>query len=822
MSLKAWYPLVNGLYRNQGVSISGDSYETDSPGSETESKLGTSTVTGYTITWSEEKTRSIFNNNELSIAFWIYPTTQNLAQNCIFGVNSDPRRFAIYQYSDTPSISGTTLHWSWDPNDTYSLESRTRGTIPDILKLNTWTHVCFTYSKVFGKITIYIDGIRYEGPLGDNSTLDFKSNVSDFSTSPTLYAANTERYLNDFRVYDHCLSEYEVKELSRGLCCHYSFDGWCPQNIANIANGFKSDDINLEKLNSNTIKASPAANLNSPRFGFIYWMPKITDASKGLNCSSHYAFSAEIYNASSDADIRICFEKGAYADISIIKCSHEFTYDKIKATDIIIESKNEWVTISGIITTPDVYGDFGNQKRYGSEWIMFYPDINEGKFTEGYQLYRNVTLYENPEYYPGDVTNNINDNSGFNNNAVNHNIKNYTKGKIGNKSLVFNGSDSYVQLPKSCKLTDAFTYNIWAYMDDWEKYDEDGGRIISCTDSGGYNIETRDSCIVFAFYSGTDKSYSNNIKTDTAVKSLGKKAWHMFSFSLDVRNNIVKAYIDGIPVKTTFIDNKFDGMFSYNEDNTIYLGAEASSASYEGPFFEGNLDDFRLYGTVLSDEDIKDLYNCRAVVDNKHNLHVSNIKEDTNNIFIDETSSLEYSHISEVQGIKYLEFSCDGSNKNEWNHTTKIDLKLSNGDIVNLIDSSKYNEYGSIVNPATTFKCESILDYKGGTSPYFSHENDVIFTSSSPVYVSDINLRRYYNDDYRTYYRQSIQASSYEDGSNPYYIYNSNNNGSYGNDDTTGLYQETEAGKWFEVPTVFINTSSISKDLLEMNNFKER
>ena len=33
--------------------------------------------------------------------------------------------------------------------------------------------------------------------------------------------------MNDIRVYDHCLSPKEVKEISRGLCLHYKLDGVC-------------------------------------------------------------------------------------------------------------------------------------------------------------------------------------------------------------------------------------------------------------------------------------------------------------------------------------------------------------------------------------------------------------------------------------------------------------------------------------------------------------------------------------------------------------------------------------------------------------------
>ena len=48
--------------------------------------------------------------------------------------------------------------------------------------------------------------------------------------------------LNDFRLYDHCLSPLEVKEISQGLILHYKLDGFNGGNSFNM--GVNSKDLN--------------------------------------------------------------------------------------------------------------------------------------------------------------------------------------------------------------------------------------------------------------------------------------------------------------------------------------------------------------------------------------------------------------------------------------------------------------------------------------------------------------------------------------------------------------------------------------------------
>ena len=225
-----------------------------------------------------------------------------------------------------------------------------------------------------------------------------------------------------------------------------------------------------------------------------------------------------------------------------------------------------------------------------------------------------ILHYSFDEFSGGQVC----DGSGFGLNATATSCTIQISGaNIGEYCASFDASSkNYITLPTSAKVPGPFTYNIWAYMDDWANYANDKGRIISCTQSGGYNLETSGNSLVFAFYDGTNGGYGSNINTGVDVTTLGTNTWHMFSFTLDINNKKATAYVDGVPKKSV----EYKGIFQYNALSPIFLGAEAgdstTSPDSTGPFFDGKISDFRLYAKALTDKEIGDLYSCKAKVYN--------------------------------------------------------------------------------------------------------------------------------------------------------------------------------------------------------------
>ena len=137
----------------------------------------------------------------ISIALWVYPTQNDSASRSVFGCwesggggfyfKSQKMGFNFY-------IGGAYQ----------SCE------MPSTLSLNTWHHICGTYDEKV--MRLYIDGVEV-------ATTSVSGKITYHSTCPweiggnpraTAFAAGSfAGKFNDIRIYDHCISESDVKRL---------------------------------------------------------------------------------------------------------------------------------------------------------------------------------------------------------------------------------------------------------------------------------------------------------------------------------------------------------------------------------------------------------------------------------------------------------------------------------------------------------------------------------------------------------------------------------------------------------------------------------
>lgn len=266
MSLRIWLPL-NGDLHNQGIS--GDNFIINTnPIYINNGKIGKAMSTGQ-ITMPAAMTASILNNNAFSFACWIYVNaatgdTNNRAMLFGNGDMTPPnnRKFSIFQY---PTCNDLHLSWQNDASGTFC-----GGVWAGYFSSYEWTHVAITYQNPVG--TIYINGIK-------KANFNGTSNSASFEYDTCLFAniSNESRYLNDYRIYDHCLSAKEVKEISQGLVLHYKLNELISSVNNNLLLAIDSSGYNHNGTALNTITTSS----DTPRYNLS---TNLINADSAINC----------------------------------------------------------------------------------------------------------------------------------------------------------------------------------------------------------------------------------------------------------------------------------------------------------------------------------------------------------------------------------------------------------------------------------------------------------------------------------------------------------------------------------------------------------
>lgn len=194
MALQVWLPLnKSGADKNQGLAniniVNNASYEVSG-------KLGGCYKNGTINSgWGKNYNACL----GLSASCWInIPTIEGNA--IILGsVHNYPANTRFYVGCYNGYFSGGFGNTSWgDAASNRKIES------------NTWYHLCMTTFGTNWKL--YINGQCVQEKTSSANPVILYGNI---------YIGKKQALYNDFRIYDHCLSPKEVKEISKGLVLHY-------------------------------------------------------------------------------------------------------------------------------------------------------------------------------------------------------------------------------------------------------------------------------------------------------------------------------------------------------------------------------------------------------------------------------------------------------------------------------------------------------------------------------------------------------------------------------------------------------------------------
>ena len=221
MSLQIWLPLTKDT-RNQGLSkvtVTNNGATFNSAG-----KLGGTYefASGKRIQTTLPSASNL-NSKAISFACWIYITSWNSSYDCFMSI-ADGTNWTQSRATLCRNNTASTLTWTI-ANGT----SRAYVNTTTALSLNTWTHVACTYNG--SSLKVYINGVL-DNTAYTSISIEYAGAFNIGGWSGANYPFNGR--LNDARVYSHCLSPMEVKELSKGLVLHYPLNrqGFGQENLA--------------------------------------------------------------------------------------------------------------------------------------------------------------------------------------------------------------------------------------------------------------------------------------------------------------------------------------------------------------------------------------------------------------------------------------------------------------------------------------------------------------------------------------------------------------------------------------------------------------
>lgn len=581
MSLQVWLPLTKDL-RQQGLSSA--TIINNGASTNTAGKLGGCYSFNGSSNYLYTTGQGYFGNN-YSFAAWVYTTSTSATQTigCIrTAVGSG---FSLFLIGGKLRIDPGGNNVQWTTSYTYPA--------------NTWFHLVVTYDGT--TVKYYING-EYKQSYTTMISSTYWGNTLSFGASQangSSYGNYLNGRLNDIRVYNHCLSPMEVKELAKGLVLHYPLNrqGWGQENLVwnsnwNVHSTTPPESwVNWGSPPTREIVTIDGKNWlhiisNTTQFqGYSQnWTKRNGVGELTANTKMTVSFTAKLATAASIAPIGIhwCNSSGTIVTqnwtttaLTTSPKRYSFTYttpaDCVAFNIMVGDNTNTahevWIT--------DIKLEFG---EIATPWCPNSSDV----------LATTMGLNSTTEY----------DCSGFCNNGTRTGTFTWTSDTPKYAvSTQFGSTSTKIQLP----IMD-FSGMANSYTFAWWQYNTSTGNMPWGFSNGNRLNVYHTSPLCWNTGDGSSNQFKNGSTTITPASV--QNAWHHMVVTGD--GTSTKLYIDGVYRGTATTYKALTG-------TQIWISGWDSGTSYT---FNGSKEcDFRIYATALSASDVKSLYQNCATID---------------------------------------------------------------------------------------------------------------------------------------------------------------------------------------------------------------
>lgn len=181
------------------------------------------------------------------------------------------------------------------------------------------------------------------------------------------------------------------------------------------------------------------------------------------------------------------------------------------------------------------------------------------------------------------------------------------------RSLSLNGSSQYVSIPTESifdfKHTDPFTLSAWVKRNSAGGYDEVISKTEGASNYRGYRMLLTPSTGSLGNNSSLmvdliNTYPSNYIRLTTPTNSITTGVWHHVAFTYDGSSTAagVKVYINGVEQTKTVVADTLSATIV--SSSNVGIGVSPAELSH---YFDGNIDEPRIFSRVLEPEQVRDL-----------------------------------------------------------------------------------------------------------------------------------------------------------------------------------------------------------------------
>lgn len=583
MSLQVWLPL-NGDLHNQGlsnISITNNGATVNDNG-----KIGKCYyLNNKTIIFDSFSTTK-------SICFWIKTVKTN---STIAFVDYKSKMGFGFQSNGyiIPSCSGLSIKM-YDSSNFIS---------------NVWNHIALV--KKASDIELWINGVLQTTRLSTNY---WTNSVDKCYLGGRSTGTNMTCYLNDFRVYDHQLSQQQIKKISQGLILHYPLNDVYIESTENLIT--TEDCLSSTCYNGAISKYGYGTSTDMYKTVGIFQGKKCTKVYNQTNTTQMQPYVYVNNMFTSDGTNKpqyktLSFDYYTTISTSLVPYklgsgSGTASY-KVRNTEIKTGSGTNQVTIP---VKPNMWNHiqitFHGTTEANSEWGYIRNLPTHTSSTSNYWLFANMQLEEKDHAtgYAGVAgvrnTSIVYDISGYQNNLNKNGTYSYTSDTPKYEvSTVFNGTEWMNGATPGAEI---LTLACWA-------------KTSKNKSTSQFMIADSTSGLCISFYSGTIISYFGSGSQSTGSKcTLGsaykENDWNHFVV-VKTGTGTRTVYCNGVEQTPTSNDY-------WSSAAGLFIGSRKNSASL--PFY-GEMCDVRAYATALSAEDVLSLYNNGAYIDQLNEIH---------------------------------------------------------------------------------------------------------------------------------------------------------------------------------------------------------